>query len=496
MNRRKFIRSGALAASSLAVAGNIFPSPRTKVLGANERIKVGVIGFRSHGKTHIRAYRSIPGVQIAGLCDVDKNVLDREVDALDRDGIKVQAYTDLRSLLDNQEIDAVSIATPNHWHALAAVWACQAGKDVCVEKPVSHCIWEGRKIVEAARKYGRMVQGDLDSRSLPDYDAAFKWLQDGNLGKFLYVRAFDYKRRGSIGKINGPQKIPAHIDYNLWTGPAPALPLLRPNLHYDWHWQWATGNGEIGNNGPHQLDLVRWALGQPNLPVSVLSFGARFGYEDAGQTPNTIVAYYDYNGIPLIYEARGLPEKKGSNLMDGFVGASANGTKVVFPHEKSSPNDSFVIFCEHGYYHKGVVYDNDGKVIRRFDRPSSLGPQANFIKGVRSRKIEDLKTDILEGHLSTSICHMGNISIMCGEPISFSEAKTKLDSNQHLISAFDSMKTHLKANAIDVDNAPLILGKKLSMNSKQELFTGAHSENANMFLKNSYRAPFIIPEQV
>jgi predicted dehydrogenase len=497
MNRRRFLKtSGAGVAGVLAARPLFANAASNNPIGANSDIRVGVIGFRSHGRSHIRAYQSMSGVRLAGLCDVDEEVLQRQVRALDKDGIKVKGYRDLRALLDNPDIDAVSIATPNHWHALATVWACQAGKHVCVEKPVSHSIWEGRKMVEAARKHGRMVQADLDRRSHPELDEAFAYLQSGELGKIGYARAWDYKRRKSIGKIVGPQDIPGHIDYNLWTGPAAMRPLLRENLHYDWHWQWATGNGEIGNNGPHQLDQVRWALGKGGLPKTVASFGGRFGYVDDGQTPNTQVALYDYDGIPVIYEARGLPESADSDNMDGFVGETVTGNRVTHPHNRPSPNDSFAIFCEGGYYHDGVIYDNDGKEIKRFAEPSAKGPQANFVAALRSGKREDLKTDILEGHLSTCLCHMGNASIMSGEPKSFEQARRDIPANNHSEMAFDRMYLHLKANGIKMGKRPVIVGPVLTMDSDKEQFVGRGSEHGNLFIKDTYREPFVIRDQV
>lgn len=496
MNRRQFLQTSGAGLAGILATQNTSAAPIATPIGANSDLRVAVIGFRSHGRTHIRAYRKMSGVRLVALCDADKQVLERELAGLKQEDVNAKGYTDLRALMDDPEIDAVSIATPNHWHALATIWACQAGKHVCVEKPVSHSIWEGRKMVEAARKYQRLVQADLDRRSQPDLDAAFASLQSGELGRILYARAWDFKRRKSIGKISGPQSIPASVDYNLWTGPAPMLPLLRENLHYDWHWQWATGNGEIGNNGPHQLDQIRWALGQSTLPKTVLSFGGRYGYIDDGETPNTQVALYDYHGIPVIYEARGLPKSKDSENMDDFVGETVNGTKVTHPHERPSPNNSYAIFCEGGYYHEGVLYDNDGKEMKRFGEQDHKGPQEHFIAALRSGKTEDLKTDILQGHLSTCLCHMGNVSIMCGEPMSFEQARRNIPGTDHAQMAFDRMYLHLKANGVEMEKAKLILGSTLSFDSDKEVFVGPNSRHANLFLKDSYREPFIIRDQV
>jgi predicted dehydrogenase len=498
MNRRQFLKRSAAGAAGVIVAGRLHATPASsRPIGANGDIRIAVIGFKSHGRTHIKAYQSMPGVRLVALCDVDEQVLASEAAALDRAGVRVARYRDLRALLDNKEIDAVSLAIPNHWHALASIWACQAGKDVCVEKPVSHCIWEGRKIVEAARKYGRMVQADLDYRSRATQQQAVAFLRSGQLGKVVHARAWDYKRRDGIGKVVGPQRIPEHVDYDLWCGPAPVRPLMRTKLHYDWHWQWATGNGEIGNNGSHQLDRLRWAIGKENLPATVLTFGGRYGYVDDGETPNTLAAVYDYDGIPVIYEARNLPDKSGSKQMDDLLAETAGGKPVRLRRsEGAGLNDGYAVFCEGGYLHNMIAFDNDGKEIRRFTGDERMRPQEKFIAAVRSRKTADLATDILEGHRSASICHMGNLSIQCGGAQTFAQAANDLHDNAPAAAALERMSRHLSSNGIDPAQTPLTVGAMLAMDSETERFTGKNSERANLFLKDSYRAPFTVPEAV
>jgi hypothetical protein len=231
-----------------------------------------------------------------------------------------------------KDIDAVSIATPNHWHALASIWAMQAGKDVYVEKPVSHCVWEGRQMVNASRKYGKIVQTGTQSRSSrKGIGAAVKYVQEGNLGKILLSRGLCYKRRGSIGKTEGEQKIPDTVEYDLWCGPGPKGPLMRKQLKYDWHWTWAYGNGDLGNQGIHQMDIARWFLGEMEISPSVWSVGGRLGYEDDGETANTQIIYHGYEKAPMIFEVRGLPENKDSKNMDKFKGA---GVGVVVECER------------------------------------------------------------------------------------------------------------------------------------------------------------------
>jgi predicted dehydrogenase len=474
MNRRQFITTSGTGIAGLLAARPMFAAVSANPTGANSEIRVAVIGFNAHGKSHIRAFKSMPGVRLVGLCDVDDEVLRAQAAELDREGIKVKTWRDMRAVFDSNEVDAVSMSTPNHWHALGTVWACQAGKDVCVEKPISHCIWEGRKMVEAARKYDRIVQADLDARSGGRLlDEAGEFLRSGAIGKIVSVRCWNYIRRPGIGKVVGPQKVPSHIDYNLWTGPAPLLPLMREKFHYEWHWQWPTGNGEIANNGSHNLDQVRWVLGKTGLPRTVMAFGGRYGYIDDGQTPNTHTAIYDYDGITVIYEARGLSTSATSENMDDFIGETVNGKPVVRPHNNPGRNSGQVVFCERGYFMGGVVYDNDGNELKRFE-PGERGdgPQANFIKGVRSRKPADLKIDVLEGHLSVTFCHMGNVPIQCGALMPFSDAKSAVARTPHGEKAFDRMTRHLVANGVDAARAMITVGPTLTMDAQTERFVG------------------------
>ena len=493
IKRREFIIKTAASG-----AGTILTFPAiSKLSGSpNETINIGVIGFRSHGMTHINAYKKMPNVRIAALCDVDQEVIDREMNNLSKENIKPQTYKDIRDLLDNKEIDAVSIATPNHWHALGSVWACQAGKDVCVEKPVSHNVWEGRKMVEAARKYNRMVQADLDHRSIENQYVIADFLQKGGLGKILHVRVINYKRRPTIGKINGMQSVSKSVDYNLWLGRASMKPLTRMNLHYDWHWQWETGNGEIGNNGPHQLDYVRRLLGFDNLPQKVMSYGGRYGYLDDGETPNTQVAMYDYNGIPVIYESRGLSRSRYSEIMNNFVGITATGKKVIHPFNSEGANMNVVVFCEDGYLFGGIVYDNDGNAVKSFDQIPGQNSQEHFINAVRSRKLSDLRGDIEEGHKSTVLCHLGNISYQLAQRTTPHKLRDSLNDDLYQNESYEQFKEHMTSNEINIWEESVMVGPSLSFDSKREVFTGLMAEEANRYLKDNYREPFIIPEFV
>ena len=283
-------------------------------IGANDAVRVAVVGVRSKGNHHIEMFKEVPGVRLVALCDVDETILDQRAAELAADGIQVATDVDVRRLLERKDVDAISIATPNHWHSLMAVWACQAGKDVYVEKPVSHNVWEGRKVVEAAAKYNRIVQAGTQSRSDEALIELAAYLRSGQLGKILRARGFCYKRRESIGKVDGPQPIPAGVDYDLWCGPAPLEPLRRKQLHYDWHWVWDTGNGDIGNQGIHEMDMCRWMLGEETLPRRVFSIGGRFGYVDDAETPNTQIAVFDYPSAPIIFEVARASAEGGRQL--------------------------------------------------------------------------------------------------------------------------------------------------------------------------------------
>jgi len=493
LNRRSFLQS------SLATAGVLSLAPYSRVRGANDDIRVAVVGFNGMGKSHINAYRRIPGVRIVALCDVDTRVLDWGKQDFAKRHEKAETYVDYRRLLDNKDIDAVSIVTPNHWHSLMGIWACQAGKDATVEKPVSHNIFEGRKLAEASQKYNRMVQGDFDQRSKESMRSAVKWIQAGNFGKIRLARGRCYKNRPSLGTVNGPGPIPKTVDYDLWTGPAALLPLRRKRLHYDWHWVWATGCGELGNNGPHQLDVCRWVLGHDDLPSRVLSVGGRFGYDDDGETPNTQFIYYDYKPAPIIYEVRGLPPKKGDpgKTMDLFEPVCQRGTRLKSSYKGTGPNTGVIIECEHGYVDMGgpTAYDYQGNVIKQFTG-QNIGPQANFIKAVRSRKRSDLRNDILEGHLSTALSHMGNISHRIGRKMSPEGILDSIEGNRDLAEVYDRFKAHLAANEVDLERTPATLGPVLTMDSKTGSFTGALRTEANMLMTRNYRSPFVVPEIV
>jgi predicted dehydrogenase len=497
VTRRSFLQSSLAGGLALGLGDRgTAAAPFSRPLGANDDVRVAVIGLGevggpgvgARGRQLIDRLREVPNVRIVALCDVDKQILDRELQRFAGWHERVKSYADMRDVFDDRDVDAVFIATPNHWHALATVWACRAGKDVYVEKPASYSIWEGRQMVAAARKYERIVQVGTQSRSTDVSRQAVEYVQGGQLGKILYANAIIYRRRTSIGKVGGPQPVPPSVDYNLWLGPAPQTKPMRRVFHYDWHWDWATGNGEIGNNGVHYLDRCRWLLGQSGLPRRAMSIGGRFVFNDDGQTPNTQIALLDYDPAPIICEVRGLPEKPGSKTMDKF---------------RSIPM-GIIIQCEGGHYlgtRTGTVYDNRGREITTFtDRrdPDEQGSahQANFVEAMRSRKIGDLNADILDGHLSAALCHMANVSHRLGteaEPAAMIEATR---GNPQWSDAFERFRHHLGVNGIDIGKAPAVLGPWVTMDSGSESFVGDFSEQANSLSRRDYREPFVVPDIV
>src|SRR5437660_7994108 len=469
LTRRTFLKNSFVTTAALSWSARSW----SQVAGANNDIRVAVVGFGGRGGSHINAFKKMDGVRLVALCAADSNILESHARKLrEDDGLTVDTYGDIRKLLENKNIDAISTATPNHWHALASIWAVQAGKDVYVEKPVSHNVWEGRKIVEAARKHNRIVQAGTQSRSNFAFREAYAWIKEGNIGKIKVARGLCYKRRPSIGKVDGPQRIPAGIDYDLWCVPAAKLPLMRKSLHYDWHWVWNTGNGDIGNQGIHEMDKCRWALGKSELSPKIITVGGRLGYIDDGETPNTLFTIHDYGDALLIFEVRGLPHESGAGPkeMDAYKGQSVGQ----------------VIECEGGYVAGGTAYDNEGKKIKTFK--GGEDHFANFINAVRSRKHTDLNADILEGHLSSALCHTSNISYRLGKEASQNEIREALKSNPAALETLARFEEHLAANNVKLDMTKATLGAFLEMDGKAEKFI--RNRKADTLLTREYRKPF------
>lgn len=474
--RRNFLKTSLYTGATVAWTAKSW----AQVKGANDTLRCATVGFRGRGNSHISSINNMQkreqGVKLTALCDVDSKVMEA---GAKKHGVK--GYQDIREMLEKEKLDVVTVATPNHWHTLASIWAIQAGADVYVEKPVSHNVWEGRQLVNAARKYKKIVQTGTQARSSKCIQDAVKWVQAGNLGKIKVSRGLCYKRRPSIGDVADTKEVPREVDYNLWLGPAPKKPLTRERLHYDWHWMWDYGNGDLGNQGIHQMDIARWFLGEMELSPKVWSVGGRLGYEDDGETANTQIIYHEYETAPLIFEVRGLGDVKGSGKRPTYRG----GSVAVY------------IECEKGWaairnYGAVQVYNNDDKMIKEFKGGGDHF--GNFIQAVRTRNPRDLNAEILEGHLSSALCHTGNISYRVGETAKTNDIKDFVDKKYEAASdAFNRMVEHLvDKNEVDLKATPLTLGPVLTMDTKSETFP--NHKAANKLTTREYREPFVVPE--
>lgn len=466
---RSLLAAGALAATSTGLPLGAFADESPKQSKSpNEKLNVAVIGVNGRGKDHAKAYAGRADCVVSCICDADTAVGEKFAASL---ASKPKYVQDLRRVFDDKSIDVVSIATPNHWHALAAIWAMQAGKDVYVEKPVSHNISEGRRIVQTARKLGRICQGGTQHRSEGPNRAAAEYVRSGKLGQVKVAHVCTYRGRTSIGPA-GANQPPSTVDYNLWAGPAPMeLPVRRQHFHYDWHWFWDWGNGELGNNSIHAVDAMRLITGLTGIGQGVLSYGARVGLpDDCGETPSVQVTIHDFGPTTVVQEVRNLktaPPKRGSILIIGTE----------------------------GYLSGTTVYDPNGKLIQKLTGPSE-DHFGNFLKAVRSRRREDQNAEINETHTSTAVVHVGNISQRLGKPTSPAEIQKALEAlkvNENVVETFATIRSHLADNGVDIDKAPLALGPWIGIDSEKERFV--NNPSADAFLTREYRKPFIVPAE-
>jgi predicted dehydrogenase len=485
--RREFLENSLFASAAAALAGGtLLPhsSVEAQSKSPSERLRVAVVGLNGRGQSHLGGFMGRSDCEVVAVCDPDESVLQtRGVDVVEKQTMKKPVpYIDVRKLLDDKSIDIVTIATPNHWHSLAAIWAIQAGKDVYVEKPVSHNVSEGRRVVDAARRHNKICQAGTQSRSSEGTRQLIEFVHAGGIGEVRLARGLCYKPRGPIG-ARGDYQVPPSVNYDLWCGPAPMSKLTRLKFHYDWHWQWDYGNGDLGNQGIHQMDMARWGLGQMGIGQSVFSYGGRLGYEDAGETANTQVSVHDYGDKTLVFEVRGLATGalKGSKvgvIFEGTTGYAVLGLEKV----------------DGVSYDGGVVYNRDGEIVKIFNQGGDHF--GNFVKAVRSRKIEDLHGDILEGHLSSALCHLGNISYRLGEKVTVSETEKRLGAakiKDECLETFERVKNHLSDNKVDLAAAQLQFGALLTVDSQAETFSGPGSSHANPLLTREYRKGFEVP---
>ena len=405
-SRREFIAAGAA-----------FTATAARALGANDRFGVVVVGVGGRGTDHLKNYMTIPEARIVGVCDVNQTA--REVAAawvLQHTGEKVKEYEDMRKAFEDKDVDAVSVATPNHWHALATIWGCQAGKDVYVEKPACYNVHEGERMVEVARHTGRIVQVGMQSRSLPHKIQAMKLLQEGAIGSVYMAKGLCFKRRKSIGHAaDGP--LPAGLNWDMFLGPAPMRPYNPLRYKYNWHWFWDTGNGDIGNQGVHEMDIARWGMGDVAWPKTVVADGGKYVYTDDQETPNTQLAIFDYGGREIVFEVRGLLtggegglERRGGNFVgdlfygsDGWMAVDGAGFQV-YKGEKSELTMN----------------------VKKEPGPDTSPHMQNFLAACRSRNYKDLHADVAVGVQSAGLCHLANASYRSGR-------KLNVDATGHFV---------------------------------------------------------------
>jgi len=408
LKRRDFLKKGAETAASLALLRTItFLARPERVFGANDRVRLAVCGLHGRGKDHLGGFSRLTNVEIAALCDVDESLLKA------RSG--TQTFVDVRKLLEDKSIDAISIATPNHWHSLMAIWACQAGKDVYVEKPCSHNFWEGRQLVRAAQKYNRIVQHGTQIRSSAAVREGIEKIHQGLIGDVYLARGLCFKWRDTIGRTPA-EAVPAGVHYDLWSGPAPQKPFTRNRFHYNWHWIWDTGNGDLGNQGVHQMDVARWGLGV-KFPNRISAIGGHFIFDDDQETPNTLNCAFEFD-LPdgkrkmMEFEVRHWITNHEAEIGQGRLFGGHNTIGNIFYGSK-------------GYLATG---DEDANSYQTWlGRGQGAGPKghaggdhfANFIDCVRSRKKENLNAPIEEGHISCALVHLANVSYRLGRSLRF-----------------------------------------------------------------------------
>lgn len=472
LSRRSFLKRSALAATALSVP--MVASRR--VLGANDEILMGQIGLGVRGAgAHIPAFAPQKGVRVVAVADPD-STRTASVAAMiqSKYGYKADQYQDMRRIFERKDIDAVANATMNYWHALSTIWACKAGKHVYCEKPLSHFIWEGRQMVNAARKYNRLVQCGTQRRSQTSIPKIIAWLRAGNLGKITSITCFANKPRTACGKRTEPLPIPATLDYDLWCGPAKKDAIYRDRIQYDCSFTWDKGDGESCNQGVHEVDVARWILGTDALPRRTMSIGGRFVFNDACDVPNTQIIYYDFPEAPILYEVHNLRKAKGSNDVPDFRGERTG----------------LVVDCEGGSVSVfgGVAKDKAGKVVEKF---SGGGDHfVNFIEALRANDPKKLNADVEVGHLSTRITHVGNISYRVGKPAPVAQQRAAVRDIPECSAMHERFLEHLKAHEIDPDTATL--GPWLECDTEKECFKA--NDEANRIVRGWYREPYVVPE--
>jgi len=452
VSRRSFIKK---AATGVAMGMTILPN-KASWAGANKRVRVAVVGIHGMGQNHISSYSALPDVEVAALCDVDENLFEERVKKhfTDKGKNRPKLYTDIRRLLEDKSIDAVSIVTPNHWHTLASIWSIQAGKHVSVEKPCCHNFFEGQQLVKAAKKYNVIVQDGAEQRSNPCSQSMAKFLHEGSLGEVYLAKGLCYKWRDTIGKTTD-EPVPQGVHYDLWLGPAPKRPFSKNRFHYNWHWNWEYGNGDMGNQGVHEMDVARWGLGV-KLPTRVCAMGGHVMFHDDQNTPNVLMAVFEFpndkgNGDKkkiLQFEVRhwisnredGMWMKADKNAPTGYMISASNTIGNLFYGSK-------------GYMAKTVDKWQAfmGKDCRPGQTGNGLGNHyADYIDAIRNGDPKTFNESIEEGFYSCALIHLANISYRLGRSLDFDPVKQQF----------------------------------------------INDDQANGMLRREYRKPFVVPENV
>jgi predicted dehydrogenase len=476
LTRRRVVQ-GALAALPLARL--------RRSLEAADDLRIAVIGLEGRGAVHAAALAALPGVRVTALCDVDELVLLREARRMRERGRRPGLHAEYRRVLDRSDVDAVGLATPNHWHALQTIWACQAGKDVYVESPATHFLSEGAPMVAAAARHARMVQCGLQWRASTAIAAALAWLRAGDLGTPELVHAMCFEPRASLGKTRGNQRVADTVDYDRWCGPSPLLPLRRARLHHDWRWVHATGDGELGAVGAHVLDLARWAAGAEDLPRTVRSVGMRAVHDDDGETPNAQVVFYGTDPVPILLELRGLPR-------DAAARAAANSSAVM--DTELSVRTGVVVRCTGGTLAipdpaHAIARDPSGAEIRRFEGAGD--PFASWLEACRTRRIETLVAPLDAAVRSAALTHVGNASHRTGRRTERNALLAAVAGVPCLATGCERLSAHLAAHGVDVAKPELVLGAELTLDPGRGAYDG--SERAEALLAGAYRAPYELP---
>lgn len=507
-SRRDFIKT---VASVAAVSPLIIPQ---SAFGANDRLGVAVVAAGSRGGNLAHFFSADSRSQVHYISDPYFDLAFNLSNKIEKQfGNRPKPLIDFRSALEDKNVDIVACAAANHWHALTAIWAMQAGKHCYIEKPLTYNLYECRAIVAAAKKSGVVFQTGTQCRSTININQLVKFIRSGGIGEVKFVRVLCYKRRKTIGPL-GNYPLPKSVDYDFWCGPAPLGPLTRKHFLYDWHWQRIFGNGDMGNQGSHQLDVARWILDVNRFPKSVITYGGRLGYDaetknpnyvDAGDTANISTAIYDFGDKSMVFEVRGL-ETPLYNLPVGLkqgtqVGVIVYGSNGYAIQGWNKTGQTFAL--SYAFDAKGQLIKEfksvkpDGNILSQFE----LGIRhiENFLSAVKANDPRKVAADARCGALSVALGHLGNTSYFLGEKNKVSKEELKralqnvksLDDNE---ATLDRMISHLEANGVDLNKTPLSLGPQLNIDVEKEIFID--NDQANALMKREYRKPYVVPENI